>query len=347
MIRLDEVYEVYRAVPVPIISPLPLVSTDEKQSSTLIASYKLETRGFLIDKSRQFYALLSENELISCSHKDVRYCSVQSPLYTVVLGNTCVINLFLDGNYGQHCTTVVTKETLPIAYKLMANNWVIVSRESLKLVKVCNGHHTEIISSPFDVINLEDQCVATCKYFTLRSPYIAGNIHMPEQHSFDLYPANFSKSIVWDEFNYTFPEMTEIKIPDKLPEISDMPIDILVRELKSVRGNKIRDEKSYNWWFYVSLVLALVVAIIIIICCCKTQLNRIINCLPNCLRRGMTGVHKVPVRNDVELRKTGNDGKIPSAVTAPTAAATGPQSGLYPWSFLSSCKEAVREETKL
>lgn len=51
MIRLDETYELYRTVSIPVPAPVPIRDISKLKETELLASYQLEANGFLIDKA--------------------------------------------------------------------------------------------------------------------------------------------------------------------------------------------------------------------------------------------------------------------------------------------------------
>ena len=66
-------------------------------------------------------------------------------------------------------------ENLPIAYHLIQNNWVIISKVDLHFDFVCNDQHTKVkIKSPIDLMELKQECTASIEYFTLAAPYVVG-----------------------------------------------------------------------------------------------------------------------------------------------------------------------------
>ena len=87
--------------------------------------------------------LLTDHELDTCSQNEVKFCGIQSPIYTVVKDKLCIINLFTTTVSNKHCLTSVNMVNLPIAYHLVQNNWVIISRVDLHFDLVCNDQHTK------------------------------------------------------------------------------------------------------------------------------------------------------------------------------------------------------------
>ena len=293
MIKMDQTYEVYRAIPVPIIYNKPLLYDHKYDTTEFVASYQLESNGFLIDKARQKYVLLSANELEICSQTSVRYCTVNSPLYTVILGKTCIINLFVLDRAEKHCTTTVAMENLPLAYQIFENSWAVVTRNVLKFALVCNAQHTGVeIQYPIGFLKIEQGCTASNEYLSLMATSIIGESSIHQTDNFDLKATNFSQTKIWGKFNETFGNYSNITIPNILPEIKDLPIDKFIKELKSTQ---IVTNNGFVWshsiWYYVSLSFALVVFILVIfICCRKGKCNVLINCLPICLRKGKKGL---------------------------------------------------------
>ena len=99
--RID--HTLYRAISVPILSPTPV-----KGDSDFLASVSLESAGLLIDKERTRYQLLSDAELAACS--DIQFCTVTSPIYTVSLDKTCIVNTFLSLTLSKYCRVKVHQQ---------------------------------------------------------------------------------------------------------------------------------------------------------------------------------------------------------------------------------------------
>ena len=80
MLKLDTEYEVYKVISIPILPPFTITHCRKSENTEFLATYKLESNGFLIDKARTKYQLLTDSEIQTCGHKNVRFCTVYSPV---------------------------------------------------------------------------------------------------------------------------------------------------------------------------------------------------------------------------------------------------------------------------
>ena len=146
MLKLDNKYEVYRVISIPILPPVTINHSRKSCNTEFLATYKLESNDFLVDKVRTKYQLLTDSEIQACSHKNARFCTVYSPVFSTSLSNACLINLFISTTDAirHYCFTQVNLMTLPVANHLFDSTWLIASKESLKLALMCNGQHTEL-----------------------------------------------------------------------------------------------------------------------------------------------------------------------------------------------------------
>ena len=274
MIRRDQICEVYKVKSVPVPPPVPI---NGSQKLSLLAKYKLEANGFLVDKARKNYLLLTYNQIETCSQVNFQFCNVQSAIYPVGLSQLCIINLFMniDNDISSFCTTEVVKTLLPTTQSLFGTSWLILAETRLIFSLVCAADIQELRSDPpFSIIDIPPGCAASNKYFTINTPFVVGRSNISERRSSDLINANFSDTAVWKPFREKFPNDTVIHLPPTLSEIDNMPLNSLLRELQMAKVDDSDPKWLWSLWSYVSLSLALVVVIIIILCCCKYKYAR-------------------------------------------------------------------------
>ena len=96
MLKSDTEYEVYRVISIPILLPVTINHSCKSRNTEFLATNKLESNGFLNEKARIKYQLLTDSEIQACSHKKARFCTVYSPVFSRSLSNTCLINLFIS-----------------------------------------------------------------------------------------------------------------------------------------------------------------------------------------------------------------------------------------------------------
>jgi len=342
LIRIDQTYEVYKALSVPILPPVPIRSNDRKNSD-VIATNNLEATGFLIDKLRTRYQLLTDTEVTACSHTDVKFCTVQGPVFPVSLGQTCIINLFRStSNTPEYCMKQISNVKLPIAIYLFEGQWIIITRTRLTFALVCGIQHSELqTSSLVDIITIDYTCTASNEHFSLTTPYILGKSVIHEDNSLNLTVANFSHVTVWERFKERFINKTVIDLPKHLDEISDMSMNSLLREMGSLLEVNVEFKSSWTVWQIMSLVLATVVVIIRVIGCvlyrCKHKTYTKL-CLPKCLYRVLTVKQQEAVTTDVELRVMEDGGTSPPTASAPvhreTQCSDVARETLYPSYFV-------------
>ena len=82
LVRLDRKFEVYKAIAVPTLSQKTIINP-ENQYTNLLAQYHLDGAGFVIDKSRTQYQLLTMAVLSSCSRASVRFCTDPNLVFSV------------------------------------------------------------------------------------------------------------------------------------------------------------------------------------------------------------------------------------------------------------------------
>ena len=325
LIRLDNTFEVYRAISIPILSPVDFFQQQKLERSELLATYKLEASGFLIDKARTKFQLLSNAEISSCGNKKARFCTVYSPTYPVSLSKVCLINLFLSPAEAarSYCITQVTEEHLPIARHLFDSSWLIVSRVSLTFAFVCNGRHTEVrSSSPVDIVAVGNNCVASNKYFTLSEPFVIGKSNISYSHYLDLSSANFSDSIAWRPLIEKYPNVSNITIPKQPEKIRDLSLSHLISQIELAKNVDLTAGSTWSFWHYASLVLMLVLVIVVIVSYCFWKSNKRQKCsLPNCLRKVYRVRQQTPASTDVELQpKESGRSDLPAGSAPPTKA---------------------------
>ena len=316
LIRMDKLYDVYQATTLPVVSKFSFNIQGNNSNLDLLAAFGLEAPGFLIDKSRTTYQLLSREILRVCSYNNVKFCKVQSPVFPVSLSRTCLINMFISdqGMHNRFCTATVTNEKLPLTKHLFGISWVVVSHTRLNFAVVCNGRLQQLQTHPTrDLIKVNPGCTATNKYFTISTPFVVGRSTTVYNNTLDLTMANFShiKDLIWKPLRDKFPNETKLQIPKTLAEINDMSLTNLISQIDSVDDIDLTTKPSFSPWFYVSLVLVLVVLIIIVLCC--VYKNGKYKCLPNCLRDAQKKRQRPTVSTEIELQEMKSGGTLPPA----------------------------------
>ena len=320
MIRKDQQYEVYKAISIPVPPPVPI---NGSQKFGLLATYRLEANGFLIDKARKNYLLLTDSQIDTCSKHNFQFCNVPSAVYPVGISKSCIINLFMNANsdVALFCTAEVTKVPLPMTQYLFDVHWLVLSRTHLTFALVCLASNQELKSQPpFSIISVQPGCTASNRYFTINAPLVVGRSNTSKENTLDLVYAYFSKITVWKHYQEKFSNNTKINVPPALSEIENIPLNSLLRELELAKVVDPDVGLPWSVWPYVTLSLALVVVFIIILYCCKYDCARKSTCLPEWLRNVWRIKQKRTVPTEVELQTRESGGSMPPAVPAKDTA---------------------------
>ena len=131
--------------------------------------------GLAINKERTRYAILNEQELMSCSDSSINYCHIQSTVYTVGLSTDCILHLFLPNvnEVSKYCHKQVNiGQKLPTAQYISHGTWAIIHTMSLRFALNCpeSSFAGKAIKTypPFGVVQLPSSCSATGDFVTLR-----------------------------------------------------------------------------------------------------------------------------------------------------------------------------------
>ena len=86
--------------------------------------YALQFQQFGISKDRTEYVILSNEEMLHCGSEELKFCSLNSPVYNVNEKETCEIAMFLrkTDQVRKLCHTKVSTEMLPLAECLGTEN---------------------------------------------------------------------------------------------------------------------------------------------------------------------------------------------------------------------------------
>lgn len=264
LLQLDDKFEVYKAYNIPLA--LSNVQTDNLETPDLLATYSLESRGFLIDKGRTKYKLLTDEETRQCSNPNTKWCHAKGAVFPVNLSKLCLINLFLGTKTAvqKYCQTKVNLKTkLPEAHFLFDNQWAIVSHDNLTFTIVCKAGQsevkTEILNAPMDVLQVPAGCKATNRYLSVTGSYIQSNtVQTRDENKVMLKHLNASMSMLWKPLIQRYPTVKKIKLPKQLKQIKDIPLGTLMGHLSELTKVNIQAEsKGWSVWVYVSIALGI------------------------------------------------------------------------------------------
>ena len=134
--------------------PVPVHSEDTSSSdpTKMVAQYLLEADAIAVNTRRTKYALLTADELESCSKPLVGFCSIKSPVYPINLGQFCIIALLMrnEERITENCQTLVKPNAvLPMAAYLTNCLWLITTSSDLIVSVVC--HNTDRGQSEIEI----------------------------------------------------------------------------------------------------------------------------------------------------------------------------------------------------
>ncbi len=250
-------FSILHVLNTPIPSPV--------KNSNLTATYNIETENIAFNPDRSHYALLTQEEVLTCQ-KD-NFCSVSSPLYSTSLNNRCVIALYfgIRQEIDRICTTKVKTTQLPSAQNLGTGDWLVVTDSLLDFTVVCNNGKTsrQQIDYPMGLVELDISCTASHPHLTLTSHHV-GQTEIPYRDMFKylLEVARDNVTQVWDTFNRTF-HGKSVTIPPHLGNIVDMTMDNLINSIQKAEffGNLEIDYSSQLSIVYGVITLNMVLVI--------------------------------------------------------------------------------------
>ena len=258
-------FEVYR------IHNMALPRNGSNQTDVL-ARFSLETDAIAVDKRRTQFALLSLLELQGCSDPLRAYCTFMSPVYSILATKMCVIQIFLGHQEGitKFCRTVIQPNTpSPQAKYLTDGHWAITSAVPLTFSVLCNSTSSSSrvirIRTPIDIVSLDLACSAYNGHMTLL-PFYQKRTKYDLKDQFRLFIQNYNFGLIsiWKTFEVQLPNFTDIKIPPKLMEYKEIPVDRLISELKNDPLELEQMPASPPFWIYmldavgIGIILAVV-----------------------------------------------------------------------------------------
>lgn len=347
LLQVNNQYEIWKVFNLPII----IRSLDGDQNAQgMVATYRIESSGLMINKAKTKYALLNQVELAVCSEPTVNYCNVQSPIFPVNLAKLCIVHLFLQKTemVRKYCESIVMMNTrLPFAIKLMNFLWGVVSQTELTFSIVCNNDQsiTKITKPPIDILRVGAECIASNDFFTLTSSYVhTSDFEVVNEDLNLLRSINISQINVLSPLEIKYPNFSKITLPDSLNSIEQISMKNLISELDNFQPIVKETEKWPKWVYF-----CIGVTVISLVTCCiciyrkyGSKIKEACCCLfKNCqlestvLTKPDQGTQP-GVSTDVEGQTSVPDGQEP---TAPTGRS------IYPALFPGACHQS--ENTRL
>lgn len=234
--------------------PVPNLKTNQ---TDLLAKFDLNLAALAIDDVHDTYTALSSVELQNCEKQHGNFCPIEKPFYPVATSKACVVQLFQNIREGidKFCSiSVETSSADPDARNLREGKWLIMSSQSLTInVKCGQKVSSKTTNPPIDILTLDLGCSGHHGSLLL-PPYYNKETHYNMTNSFQDFLNELQTNSLWEQFNQRFPQKTKYKIPPKLKNIKEFPIDTLLAELPE---EQLVSMKTSPWvgspWFYITI----------------------------------------------------------------------------------------------
>ena len=305
--------------------PLPMENvTESGELSQAVIKYPLEAAALAINHERTQYAILTTTELMQCSHKEIKFCAVTSPVYPVNLSKLCLVSLFMKDSrrIEENCKAIVQPSfVLPVAQYVNNGVWVVTTNKLLRFTLVCENKSLEsqdiIVTPPVKIVSLPAQCKATNDYLTLMPYYHDKSIAMTiDTYASLLTARNITAVRLWKPLHDKLPKFKNLTLPKELSTIDTIPIDQLIDKLHSF--NSITEDEPWPNWYYVIVALSgsLIIGIgIYIYCRCRARKGKCRSCLTLNLRNFRSDTHDENQTEMVMVEQPGDKSNVhrPSA----------------------------------
>ena len=264
--------------------PVALANTSRQADNRyfLTAQLDLDSSILALNNERTKYIMLNYIEVRECSNPWLSFCEFQSPVYSVGLHKSCVISLYLKQkrNQDKYCKTIVHFDPkLPTAEFIGHENWLVATSQSLQFSVVChNKYVTSVqVSPPVGILHVQTSCVASNSFFSLISPFDGRSKYELRNTMSEFMNIRFDKIQfnLWRPLHATFQNMTSIKIPDRLKNIKSIPMETLIRELRTVRPLQSPGYELPSWvYFLIAIIVAFAfLAVVTVYCKCKHKIR--------------------------------------------------------------------------
>ena len=252
-----EIYEIFN-IPVPKVNQ----EIQDNNTSHMVAWYQLETTSIAINTNQMKYVLLTEKEKELCNSPVHNYCSVQSPLYSLMLSKLCVTALFLRdrSKVRSYCQTLVNPNSiLPQAEYITDGLWFIATQSLITFSIDCPKRlkTTLQVKPPISLINLNMSCTAFHSHLTLLPYYHNESKAEFQDHSLDILQAhNESEIQIWKPITSKIPNLTKTDIPEEMKDTKEIPMRHLLMTVTKLRkASKLKNK--YSLLIYLAIVSAI------------------------------------------------------------------------------------------
>lgn len=260
--------ELYKADSLPLPNLHMSTGEGKENDKSMLASYRLETTVFAIDKNRVRYTLLSENEANRCARTENGYCQFVDPLYPTNVSKFCIIALFLGNKERVKKSCVVHVEPsgiIPVARHISRGLWAVATNKPIQFTNTCskrssNSVETVTLLPPIDTIRLESGCTAFSAGIVLPSyQEFASSVDITPELSLDVRNQSYS---LWEPFHEVIDSINMTWNLSSLKDIEKINMKELVNTLHTIKKVRI-DPKEF--WTTTNSVIATVIVIIVLI----------------------------------------------------------------------------------
>ena len=335
LLDADEKYQLYQvhnlAYPDPFGTP----------ESSMTALYRLESDAFMVNTYRTEYVLLTRNELYACSQSEGHYCNAKQARMSIAKSKTCLISLFMKNTdkIGRYCfPEIYTNVQLPRAVNLEDGIYAISTKETFSLRLSCQNENenTELkIKPPLSIINLQMTCSAHNQEITLL-PYFSAQatVRADNQPFFALLrESNFSEVKIWEPFLRSFPNLSDVALPDSLKTVEKIPMDSFIQNMKSYQQLSIGTSWQLPLWSKF-LISGIVLFILFVIYNARQNIGLYLHKLCS------QGMRKQENPEDVTIQTT-TDAKIATSANVASGDSANQIKLIYPTLDLTTMKAAT------
>ena len=248
--------------------PIP---RNQTSTSPALVKFNVETNYIAVNSRQTKFVVLSELEARDCTDPLKAYCTFRSPVYPIMSSKMCVINLLRNNkeDISKYCKIIIIPNTYsPRAQYLSDGHWLITSTENISFSVSCKSiaPYTITTKAPFDIIQLDSTCSAYSAYMTLL-PYYHKESRYNITQTFKLFLQSYSFGYMslWKTFDSIVPNFNEVKIPPKLKEIKEIPIDTLKQELDEMNLNLEPMPASPRYWICLLGTLGILLLLAVVI----------------------------------------------------------------------------------
>ena len=308
LIDYTDKMELYRAINLPLPNLRSFVRDRREIDVSMLASYKLETTVFAIDKNRLKYSMLSESQATRCTTTEDGYCQFVDPLYPTNVSKFCIIALFLGNRemVRKLCTVQVEPNgILPVARHIHRGLWAIALNKPLQFTYTCskgspNSVGTATLSPPIDTIRLDPGCTAFSAGIVLPSyQEFASSVDITPDLSLDIKNQTYS---LWEPFHEIIDSVNMTWNLSSLKDIEKINMNSLVDTLHAIKTVRI-DPKEFWTTTNTAIVIVIVIVVMIIVFFLVTKYTKGKYRLPSMSFRHITRM--IPTtEEDRPLKKT-------------------------------------------